>query len=327
MAELQVDLVSVDRRVWQGEASMVIARTTEGEIGILPGHAPVLGVLVDGSTVEIRQSAGESLMVAIDGGFLSVDDSGVRILAERAELGSEVDVAGARADLRPGRRPRRRRECGLRRGGRRPGCAPPASRPVVPARAGGGRGGDRRRARRCDRARAACWCWGSSPGARLLRRSGATLDLCLRYPGTTATGWALGVAKLGDDRLLWYRVFSFAPRPKVSMPRFGFEVRERRRPAHAEGLSLMAGRGRRRRRDRGTAGRAGHRRAGAAGAAGLGSSRRRRARRCPTRSDRLVPVLTDLFRPLAASCGLPGPCYRDRGCSCSIRRTSRRPRI
>src|SRR5438552_4995197 len=75
----------------------------------------------------------------------------------------------------------------------------------------------------------------------LLRRSGATLDLCLRYPGTTATGWALGVAKLGDDRLLWYRVFSFAPRPKVSLARGGFEIRERRRPAHAEGLSLMTG--------------------------------------------------------------------------------------
>jgi hypothetical protein len=75
----------------------------------------------------------------------------------------------------------------------------------------------------------------------LLRRTGATPDLCLRYPGTTATGWALGVAKLGDDRLLWYRVFSFAPRPKVSIARGGFEVRERRRPAHAEGLSLMAG--------------------------------------------------------------------------------------
>ena len=75
----------------------------------------------------------------------------------------------------------------------------------------------------------------------LLRRTGATLDLCLRYPGTTATGWALGVAKLGDDRLLWYRVFSFAPTPKVSIARGGFEIRERRRPAHAEGLSLMAG--------------------------------------------------------------------------------------
>ena len=99
MAELQVDLVSVDRRLWSGEASMVIARTTEGEIGILPGHTPILGVLVDGSTVEIRQTSGEALLVAIDGGFLSVDEGGVRILAERAVLGSEVDVAAARADL------------------------------------------------------------------------------------------------------------------------------------------------------------------------------------------------------------------------------------
>jgi F-type H+-transporting ATPase subunit epsilon len=99
VAELQVDLVSVDRRVWSGEATMVIARTTEGEIGILPGHTPILGVLVDGSTVEIRQTGGEPLMVAIDGGFLSVDEGGVRILAERAILGSEVDVASARADL------------------------------------------------------------------------------------------------------------------------------------------------------------------------------------------------------------------------------------
>jgi F-type H+-transporting ATPase subunit epsilon len=102
VAELQVDLVSVDRRVWSGEATMVIARTTEGEIGILPGHAPVLGVLVDGSTVEIREASGETLLVAIDGGFLSVDESGVRILAESAVLGSEVDVAAARADLQGG---------------------------------------------------------------------------------------------------------------------------------------------------------------------------------------------------------------------------------
>src|SRR4051794_18393148 len=78
---------------------MVIARTTEGEIGILPGHAPVLGVLVDGSTVEIRQSDGEPLLVAIDGGFLSVDEGGVRILAERAELGADVDVPSVRAEL------------------------------------------------------------------------------------------------------------------------------------------------------------------------------------------------------------------------------------
>jgi F-type H+-transporting ATPase subunit epsilon len=99
VAELQVELVSVDRLVWSGAATMVIARTTEGEIGILPGHTPVLGVLVDGSTVEIREVGGEPLMVAIDGGFLSVDEAGVRILAERAQLGRDVDVAGARADL------------------------------------------------------------------------------------------------------------------------------------------------------------------------------------------------------------------------------------
>jgi F-type H+-transporting ATPase subunit epsilon len=104
VAELQVDLVSVDRRVWSGEATMVIARTTEGEIGILPGHTPILGVLVDGSTVEIRQTAGEPMLAAIDGGFLSVDEGGVRILAERAVLGSEVDVAAARADLEANRR-------------------------------------------------------------------------------------------------------------------------------------------------------------------------------------------------------------------------------
>ena len=75
----------------------------------------------------------------------------------------------------------------------------------------------------------------------MLRRSGATLDLGLRYPGTTGAGWTLGVAKLGDDRLLWYRLFSFAPRPKVSMARGGFALRDRRMPAHGEGLSLMAG--------------------------------------------------------------------------------------
>ena len=96
---LTVNVVSADQQVWSGEATVVIARTTEGEIGILPGHTPVLGVLVDGSTVEIREAGGEPLMVAIDGGFLSVDETGVRILAERAQLGRDVDVAGARADL------------------------------------------------------------------------------------------------------------------------------------------------------------------------------------------------------------------------------------
>ncbi|MCW2665540.1 MAG: atpC [Frankiales bacterium] len=98
MAELHVELVSVEREVWSGEADEVIARTTEGELGILPGHAPLLGQLVDGGTVRILQSGGE-IVAAVHGGFLSVTDQGVTVLAEVAEMGSDVDAARARSAL------------------------------------------------------------------------------------------------------------------------------------------------------------------------------------------------------------------------------------
>ena len=99
MAELHVELVSVEREVWSGEASLVIARTTEGEIGILPGHAPLLGQLADGGVVAVHQSAGEQLLIAVHGGFLSVTDQGVTILAEVAELSQDIDVSRAQAAL------------------------------------------------------------------------------------------------------------------------------------------------------------------------------------------------------------------------------------
>jgi F-type H+-transporting ATPase subunit epsilon len=98
VAELHVELVSVEREVWSGEADEVIARTTEGELGILPGHAPLLGQLVDGGTVRILQSGGE-IVAAVHGGFLSVTDQGVTVLAEVAEMGSDVDAARARSAL------------------------------------------------------------------------------------------------------------------------------------------------------------------------------------------------------------------------------------
>ncbi len=98
MAELHVELVSVEREVWSGEATEVIARTTEGELGILPGHTPLLGQLVDGGTVRILQSGGE-VVAAVHGGFLSVTDEGVTVLAEVAEMGSDVDAGRARAAL------------------------------------------------------------------------------------------------------------------------------------------------------------------------------------------------------------------------------------
>ena len=100
MATLQVELVAVERMIWSGEATMVIARTTEGELGVLPGHAPLLGELAPGGVVRNRPESGEDLIVAAHGGFLSVTEKGVSILAETAEIASEIDVERAREALR-----------------------------------------------------------------------------------------------------------------------------------------------------------------------------------------------------------------------------------
>ncbi len=96
MAELHVELVSVEREVWSGEATEVIARTTEGELGILPGHASLLGQLADGGTVRILRPEGE-VVAAVSGGFLSVTEGGVTVLAEVAELADDIDASRARA--------------------------------------------------------------------------------------------------------------------------------------------------------------------------------------------------------------------------------------
>nr|WP_204331562.1 F0F1 ATP synthase subunit epsilon [Geodermatophilus sabuli] len=97
---MQVELVAVERLIWSGEASMVIARTTEGELGVLPGHAPLLGELAPGGVVRIRTTDGDDMIVAAHGGFLSVTQRGVSILAETAEISSEIDVERAREALR-----------------------------------------------------------------------------------------------------------------------------------------------------------------------------------------------------------------------------------
>lgn len=97
---LKVELVSVERLIWSGEADMVIARTTEGELGVLPGHAPVLGQLSDDQcVVQIHRTGESNLVAAVHGGFLSVTSQGVSILAEIAELSEEIDVDRARRAL------------------------------------------------------------------------------------------------------------------------------------------------------------------------------------------------------------------------------------
>ncbi|MCE7008048.1 F0F1 ATP synthase subunit epsilon [Kibdelosporangium philippinense] len=99
MAEISVELVAVERRLWSGKATMVIAQTTEGELGVMPGHEPLLGQLVEGGVVKIRTTDGDTVVAAVYGGFLSITGDGVSILAENAELADEIDLDQARADV------------------------------------------------------------------------------------------------------------------------------------------------------------------------------------------------------------------------------------
>lgn len=95
---LQVELVAADRLVWSGTGERVIARTVEGDVGILADHAPMLSLLVEG-VVDIQTTEGETWVAAVDAGILSVANNRVSILAERVEMSHEIDLEQARADL------------------------------------------------------------------------------------------------------------------------------------------------------------------------------------------------------------------------------------
>lgn len=86
MGALQVNLVAADRRVWSGEARMVRARSVDGELGIMPGHTPLLGVLVSGDVV-IHGDAGDET-ATIDRGFISVEHDRVTIVADAVQTSS-----------------------------------------------------------------------------------------------------------------------------------------------------------------------------------------------------------------------------------------------
>jgi F-type H+-transporting ATPase subunit epsilon len=94
---MTIELVAVERRLWSGEGSFVFARTTEGEIGVLPGHEPTLAQLEQAGVVRIDTPQGDSITAAVHGGFLSVTPEGVTVLAETAELAEQIDVERAKA--------------------------------------------------------------------------------------------------------------------------------------------------------------------------------------------------------------------------------------
>lgn len=95
---LHIEIVAADRSVWSGDAREIIARTVEGDLGVLTDHAPLLSLLVPG-VVQIHTLDDEIVHIAIDEGFLSVANNRVSILSEDAYLATEIDAAAAQAEL------------------------------------------------------------------------------------------------------------------------------------------------------------------------------------------------------------------------------------
>ena len=109
---LRVELVAPDGEIWSGRARMVIAKTLDGDLGVLTGHSPVLGILAEGSLVRIlapeagEEAAGEEaagdgqdVLAAVRSGFLAVADDRVSILSRQAQLASTVDTAAVQTEL------------------------------------------------------------------------------------------------------------------------------------------------------------------------------------------------------------------------------------
>ena len=95
---LQVELVSPERILYSGEADMVVARTSEGDIAFLTGHAPFIGALGIGA-VTIRGTDGSDERAAVHGGFVEVSGDRVTILSDVAELAGDIDADRARRAL------------------------------------------------------------------------------------------------------------------------------------------------------------------------------------------------------------------------------------
>ena len=95
---LQVELVSPERILYSGEADMVVARTSEGDIAFLSGHAPFIGALGIGA-VTIRSTDGSDERAAVHGGFVEVSGDRVTILSDVAELAGDIDADRARRAL------------------------------------------------------------------------------------------------------------------------------------------------------------------------------------------------------------------------------------
>lgn len=104
---LRIELVAPDGEIWSGRARMVIAKTLDGDLGVMTGHSPVLGILAEGSLVRILDpetgeeaaDVGGEVLAAVSSGFLAVADDRVSILSRQAQLASTVDTGAVQAEL------------------------------------------------------------------------------------------------------------------------------------------------------------------------------------------------------------------------------------
>lgn len=88
MAQLEVDVVAADGKVWSGTARLVSAPAADGDIGILAGHTPILSVLRPGAVRVVPAGGGAPLAWTVDGGFLSVDSDHVTVVVDSATQGT-----------------------------------------------------------------------------------------------------------------------------------------------------------------------------------------------------------------------------------------------
>jgi F-type H+-transporting ATPase subunit epsilon len=95
---LRVEVVSADGIAWEGDALSVTARSTEGDLGVLPNHEPFLAALVP-CAAEVLTADGNREVLALDGGFISVADNRVSVLSQFAKVAREIDLRAAEHEL------------------------------------------------------------------------------------------------------------------------------------------------------------------------------------------------------------------------------------
>jgi len=95
---MEVDVVSPDGLVWHGDATSVIVRTTEGDIGILRNHEPLMAAMVP-CAAEVVTADGRRMVIAVGGGFISVFANRVSLLSDSAELAESISLEDAEREL------------------------------------------------------------------------------------------------------------------------------------------------------------------------------------------------------------------------------------